>query len=597
VGTKSVHSVKTAHLLHARPVDKPPPSPELVRFSSRENEPPLGVISRGGKKTLNSVATEELRARLEAANRLGALGADARDLAELFRALYEETARVVDATVFLFALYDEASETVEVVRQMDRGAEHDGGSFPLGKGFTSDVIRSGAPKVIRRWSTEGPSVRLLYGTEAGELVTPQSGLVVPVLSGDRVLGVLSVQSYRPEAYGDRDVLSLGAIAVQAALAIKRLRASEQLALEHERHALQLEAVLASMNDALLIVDARGAIVRLNRAARDLLRLDTASLVLGQPLERQRVEQWPIAAREITAALVPVIEALRSGTNVAATEIELRAGERCVLSLSGSVLRSARGPLQGGVIVLRDITEQRDMERLREDIFAMAWHDMRTPLTLVKGHAEILLRRLSSGDGDATASKAAAESIVKHAGRLSELLMTLFDVHCLEAGLLSLSPWPADLAALAREVTDEVRLTAHHKINVVAEKSVEGEWDERRIRQVLMNLLSNALKYSPEGTTITVSVTTEQGIATVRVSDEGIGLDKAELTQVFRRGYRASSVGQVKGDGLGLYFAHGLVVKHGGRMWVESTGRGRGSTFSFNLPLTAGYADQPVESRA
>jgi len=597
VGTKSVHSVKTAHLVHARPVDKPPPSPELVRFSSRENEPPLGVISRGGKKTLNSVATEELRARLEAANRLGALGADARDLAELFRALYEETARVVDATVFLFALYDEASETVEVVRQMDRGAEHDGGSFPLGKGFTSDVIRSGAPKVIRRWSTEGPSVRLLYGTEAGELVTPQSGLVVPVLSGDRVLGVLSVQSYRPEAYGDRDVLSLGAIAVQAALAIKRLRASEQLALEHERHALQLEAVLASMNDALLIVDARGAIVRLNRAARDLLRLDTASLVLGQPLERQRVEQWPIAAREITAALVPVIEALRSGTNVAATEIELRAGERCVLSLSGSVLRSARGPLQGGVIVLRDITEQRDMERLREDIFAMAWHDMRTPLTLVKGHAEILLRRLSSGDGDATASKAAAESIVKHAGRLSELLMTLFDVHCLEAGLLSLSPWPADLAALAREVTDEVRLTAHHKINVVAEKSVEGEWDERRIRQVLMNLLSNALKYSPEGTTITVSVTTEQGIATVRVSDEGIGLDKAELTQVFRRGYRASSVGQVKGDGLGLYFAHGLVVKHGGRMWVESTGRGRGSTFSFTLPLTAGYADQPVESRA
>lgn len=597
MGTKSVHSVKTAHLLHARPVDKPPPSPELVRFSSRENEPPLGVISRGGKKTLNSVATEELRARLEAANRLGALGADARDLAELFRALYEETARVVDATVFLFALYDEASETVEVVRQMDRGAEHDGGSFPLGKGFTSDVIRSGAPKVIRRWSTEGPSVRLLYGTEAGELVTPQSGLVVPVLSGDRVLGVLSVQSYRPEAYGDRDVLSLGAIAVQAALAIKRLRASEQLALEHERHALQLEAVLASMNDALLIVDARGAIVRLNRAARDLLRLDTASLVLGQPLERQRVEQWPIAAREITAALVPVIEALRSGTNVAATEIELRAGERCVLSLSGSVLRSARGPLQGGVIVLRDITEQRDMERLREDIFAMAWHDMRTPLTLVKGHAEILLRRLSSGDGDATASKAAAESIVKHAGRLSELLMTLFDVHCLEAGLLSLSPWPADLAALAREVTDEVRLTAHHKINVVAEKSVEGEWDERRIRQVLMNLLSNALKYSPEGTTITVSVTTEQGIATVRVSDEGIGLDKAELTQVFRRGYRASSVGQVKGDGLGLYFAHGLVVKHGGRMWVESTGRGRGSTFSFTLPLAAGYADQPVESRA
>ena len=592
VPTKPVHSPLAALSIPPRPSLNRPPPARVPRFSSGENEQEVGGR---GKKKLNSLTTADLRARLEAANRLGALGADARDLAELFRALYDETARVVDATVFLFALYDEASETVEVVRQMDGGAEHEGGSFPLGKGFTSEVIRTGAPKIIRRWSTEGPSVRLLYGTEAGELVTPQSGLVVPILAGDRVLGVLSVQSYRPEAYGDSDVLNLGAIAAQAAVTIKRLRATEQLALEHERHALQLEAVLASMNDALLIVDARGAIVRLNRAARDLLRLDTASLVMGQPLERQRVEQWPVAAREITAALVPVIETLRSGANVDATEIELRAGERCVLSVSGSVLRSAKGPLQGGVIMLRDITEQRDLERLREDIFAMAWHDMRTPLTLVKGHAEILLRRLSSGEGDATASKAAAESIVKHTGRLTELLMTLFDVHCLEAGLLSLSPWPTDLGVLTRDVTDEVRPTAQHNIAVSADTIAEGEWDERRVRQVLMNLLSNAMKYSPEGTTVTVSLTTDDRNATVRVSDEGIGLDEADLTQVFRRGYRAASAGHIKGDGLGLYFAHGLITKHGGRMWAESQGRGRGSTFCFTLPLTqdgVGPGSQP-----
>src|SRR2546429_6965297 len=395
--------------------------------------------------TALTASEKELRARLELANRLGALAAGARDLAELFRALYDETARVMDATVFLFALYDEASATVQVVRQMDRGVEYPGGTFPLGKGFTSEVIRTGEPRLVRRWSAEGPAVHLIYGTEAGELVTPQSGVVVPILSGDRVLGVLSAQSYRPDAYEDADLLSLGAIAVQAGSVIERVRATEQMALEHERHALQLEAVLATMNDALLIVDARGAIVRLNRAARELLCLDNASLVLGQPLERQRVEQWPVAAREITTALVPVIEALRSGTNVTATEIELRAGERCVLSVSGSVLRSAKGPLQGGVIMLRDITEQRDLERLREDIFAMAWHDMRTPLTLVKGHAEILLRKLASGESDANASTAAAASIVKHADRLAELLTTLFDVHCLEAGLLTLSPWPMDLA--------------------------------------------------------------------------------------------------------------------------------------------------------
>src|SRR5437899_3878664 len=117
----------------------------------------------------------------------------------------------MDATVFLFALYDEASETVRVVRQMDRGVEHPGGSFPVGKGFTSEVIRTGAPKLIRRWSTEGPPVRLLYGTEAKELVAPQSGVVVPIKSGERVLGVLSAQSYRPESYEAADLVKLACI--------------------------------------------------------------------------------------------------------------------------------------------------------------------------------------------------------------------------------------------------------------------------------------------------------------------------------------------------------------------------------------------------
>src|SRR6266513_3328175 len=342
--------------------------------------------------TAVTTSEKELRARLELANRLGALAAGARDLAELFRALHEETARVMEATFFRFALYDETSATVQVVRQMDRGVEFPGGTFPLGKGFTSEVIRTGEPRLVRRWSAEGPAVHLIYGTEAGELVTPQSGVVVPILSGDRVLGVLSAQSYRPEAYEDADLLSLGAIAVQTGITVQRLRVTEQMAVAHERHALALEAVLATINDALLIVDARGAIVRLNRAARELLCLDSASLVVGQPLEQQRLEQWPVTAREIASALIPVIDALRSGTSVADKEVELRSGQLRVLSLGASVLRSPKGAAQGGVIAFRDITGQRHLERLREDIFNMAWHDMKTPLAVIRGHAELLHRR-------------------------------------------------------------------------------------------------------------------------------------------------------------------------------------------------------------
>src|SRR5207302_139650 len=243
-------------------------------------------------------------------------------------------------------------------------------------------------RLVRHWSVEGP-VRLLYGTESGDLVAPESALVVPIMSGDRVLGVLSAQSYEPDAYDEGDLFTLSAIGAQAAAAITRLHATEQMALEYERHASELEAILAGMTDALLIVDERGAIVRLNRAARQLLCLDSASLVFGQPLERQRLEQWPVTAREIAAALVPVIDALRSGASHAGMEIELGSGQLRVLSLGASVLRSSKGVPQGGVIVFRDITGQRELERLREDIFAMAWHDMKTPITVIRGHAELL----------------------------------------------------------------------------------------------------------------------------------------------------------------------------------------------------------------
>jgi signal transduction histidine kinase len=490
---------------------------------------------------------------------------------------------VMDATVFLFALYDDVSQTVHVVRQIDRGEEHDGGSFPLGKGFTSEVIRLGRPRIVH-WSGEAAPIRLLYGTESGELVSPRSGVVVPILSGDRVIGVLSAQSYRPEAYEDEDLFSLCAIAAQAGATIKRLRATEQMALEHERHALELEAVLAGMNDALVIVDARGAIVRLNHAARELLCLDGASLVLGQPLDLQRVEQWPDTAREIAAALVPVIDSIRAGKSVDQIDVELLSGERRVFGLGASVLRSPGAELEGGVIVFRDITAQRDLERLREDIFAMAWHDMHTPITVIRGHAELLQRRLLSGDRDRNAFKSAASLIVKHSDRLAELLTALFDIRCLEAGVLTISRWPMDLSVLVREVTDGMRSTARHELEVCAEETVIGEWDERRIQQVVTNLVSNAMKYSPEHSTVTVSVTADETSTTVRVSDEGIGLDGNELEKLFGRGYRAESARTVRGAGLGLYLSNGLIAAHGGRMWAESAGHGHGSTFCFSMPL-------------
>src|SRR5207247_7963237 len=124
-------------------------------------------------------------------------------------------------------------------------------------------------------------------------------------------------------------------------------------------------------------------------------------------------------------------------------------------------------------------------------------------------------------------------------------------------------------ALTREGAESIRATARHRLQVLADQDVVGEGDERRLRQALMNLTSNALKYSPEGSPVTVSVAAGARSATVRVRDEGIGLDGTELTQLFRRGYRAEPARNVAGGGLGLYFSNGIVAAHGGRMWAES----------------------------
>ena len=527
---------------------------------------------------------ERMRARLELVTRLGETIGDARDLVELFRTLHAETSRVMDTTVFLLSMYDAASETVHVVRQIDRGEEHEGGSFPLGKGFTSEVIRTGVPKLVRRWATEGPPIRLLYGTESGELVTPQSAAIVPIISKGQVVGVISTQSYAPQAYDDTDIATLGAIASHAATAIKHMRATEQMALAYRRHALELEAVLANMSDALVIVDARGAIVRLNREARELLGLDGASLVLGQPLAGQRLEHLPKNAREIAAALLPIVDSVRAGASVDERDVELTIGQHRVLSVSATVLGAAGAEPQGGVIVFRDVTSQRELERLREDVFAMAWHDMHTPITVIRGHAALLLARVKHGRLDKKSFVNAAELIVKHSDRLADLLTALFDIRCLQAGMLKLSRWPTDLGLLAAELVEGLNATSRHKLVVDASEGVIGEWDERRIRQVVTNLLSNAAKYSSEGSTISVSVRADSDHATVSVRDEGIGMEADEIGQLFRRGYRANRALNVRGGGLGLYLAHGLVSAHGGRMWAESPGHDRGSTFSFALPI-------------
>src|SRR5438067_10677825 len=200
------------------------------------------------------------------------------DVEQVFRDLHHELDRVLDTTGFLVGLYDDTSQMVEVVEQIEGGVELPGGSFPLGHGFLSEVIRTRQPRHIRHWSVDGPRVQVQYATGTPGL--PESTVTVPLLVADRVIGVLSIQSYKPEAYDEDDLLLVQALAAQVAPAIEALQQGQ--ARKAVRRVSELEAVLSSMTEGLLILDDEGRIVSLNPPARAMFGPVGSGITLGVP---------------------------------------------------------------------------------------------------------------------------------------------------------------------------------------------------------------------------------------------------------------------------------------------------------------------------
>jgi signal transduction histidine kinase len=512
------------------------------------------------------------------------------DLVELFRATQRETARALDADTFFLGVYDEASQTVEVVRQFDSGVELPGGIFPIGSGLTSQVIRARKSQLIRRWSIEGPPVQVQYASNTPGL--PESAVTAPILFEDQVLGVISAYSYQPEAFDDDDLLALEVIAGQVAIAIANLRHSDRLDSQLQRRVSESEAIFANMADALLVVDAAGRIVRLNHAARKLLCVKDTSIVFGQPLDREQWGQWPLGAQEAAETLAPMIDVLRRGQAPRTIEVELRGEGRRFLSFSGTALFDPYGVPTGGVLVVRDITGPHEVERLKDELLLIASHDLRLPVAVIKTEAQLLRRDIPRDSASRDTLDAGLVTIIGQADRLAKLLSLLFDLSQIEAGRLEITPAPMDLRLLVSTIIASIQVTTErHHLTLRAPPEVTGCWDERRLQQVVGNLFTNAVKYSPNGGPITLSIRTGKHSVTVRLRDHGVGLGTEEALHVFERFYRAVGIRQLEGTGLGLYICQGIVTAHGGRIWAESAGPGQGSAFCFTLPHPA---SEPTE---
>ena len=362
------------------------------------------------------------------------------------------------------------------------------------------------------------------------------------------------------------------------------REIENLAAMMAERSARLDSILGSMTDGLWVYDATGNVVDVNQAALNMFGLASRA----EAIEHGSFDVFNLRdseGRRLPPEELPHARALAGQTvpDYLAIGKHRITGRDLDLSIAAAPIES-KG-IVGAVLVIRDITALQELDRKKDEFLSVASHELRTPLTTIKGYTQLLSQTVNDLEPEerATYINAVLGEIERMMGLISELL----DVSRIETNRLQIHPQPIRWVDFIAGRISAFRVQ-HHNRDIrfeVATPETIVHADPDRMRQVIDNLLSNALKYSADGTDIDVTVLVEDSHITTAVSDHGIGIPKDEIPQLFERFHRARNVSSryYGGLGLGLYIAKAIVEAHGGRIMVHSE-EGTGSTFSVQMPL-------------
>lgn len=456
--------------------------------------------------------------------------------------------------------------------------------LPVAEAPFAEVVHYGQPMQRPLLEERGEGAFLAAGLQACAYF--------PLLAGGTVAGVLAL-------YGDNNLSKVAdkemlmPICNQVGFAIANVR----LYADSQSERRKLHTVIASIAEGVLLCDAQGRLTMANDAALGLLRLDSPPFeqplaampdfyrmrdMEGRPL---RLEQLPFA-RALAGEVFQDYRLMLSGVS----------GDETVMSFSGAPARADDGTIEGAVVVFRDVTASQKLERAKDEFLAVAAHELRSPLAAVRSYADLLLRREQQRSEADPRDLHGLTILTQQVSHMLRMVDNLLDVSRIDAGQLDLQIQRINLVSLAGQVLDQQRPAAGNRSLVLTNDVDEllVECDSLRIRQVLTNLVSNAIKYTPPESAITVSLCpldadadAAQNLAgpgvLVRVTDQGAGIPPEQQSKLFQRFYRARN-SRAEGLGLGLYLSRQFVQMHGGRIWVESV-EDAGSSFCFTLPLT------------
>ncbi len=524
----------------------------------------LGGAARGALERSELFEREQTsRTLAQQLARTGGLLAAELDPAALLAELAEEAPGLLDADAAAIAVID--GDDLVTAAAAGAGCEHaTGARIAIAGTPAGDVVQARAPLAVADAASAG------IAPEDDPLVAAgyRAFLGVPLYASEGDLrGTLAVYSRTPREWRAEEVEALVALAGNAAAVLANAELYQRVAIEKER----LDAILGGVADGIVAVDAEGRIVLWNRAAEQITGVPQTE-AYGQPLVR-------VLQRDLTG--------VSSGTGDRLVHIA-RGGDQVWLSVSEAVMSDALGGVAGRVFAFRDVSSERIVEQMKTAFVSTVSQELRRPLTSIYGFAETLLRRdVDFSDED---RRRFLGFIASEAERLTTIVDQLLSVARLDAGDLQVDLTPTDVRGVVEDVVEAVAgteaLNGHRFELRLPDEPLDASVDREKLRQVLDALVDNAVRYSPNGGTITLAARRRSDAVEVRVADEGVGIAPDEHERIFSKFYRSEGAPPVGGTGLGLFIAQGLLAAMGGRIWVDSS-TGEGATFVFELPVARG----------